>query len=135
VKTVFAAVAGAALLLGAVAPAPLSAHHSTAMFDQSRTMTLEGAVATFQWTNPHAWIQVTAPGPDGEMTEWSIECSSPNTLSRQGWTPRLLTPGQALVIVINPMQDGTNAGLFVGMRLDDGQVFGNVSAAAPGNEG
>ena len=126
-------VAVVALALAALAaPAGLSAHHSTAMFDRAQVRTLEGTVADFQWTNPHAWIQVTAPGPDGEMTEWSIECSSPNTLSRQGWTPRLLAPGQRIVIVINPMQDGTNAGLFVGMTLEDGRVFGDVSAAGGG---
>jgi hypothetical protein len=114
--------------------AALSAHHSTAMFDRVQVRTLEGTVVDFQWTNPHAWIQVSAPGPDGTMVEWSVECSSPNTLSRQGWTPGLLAPGQSLVIVINPMRDGTNAGLFVGMTLEDGQVFGDVSAAAGGQQ-
>ena len=82
----------------------------------------EGTVANFQWANPHTWIQVEAPGPDGTVSEWSVECSSPNTLSRQGWTPGLLAPGQPIVIVINPMRDGTSAGLFVGMQLEDGQV-------------
>jgi len=121
---------------GALASAPtVSAHHSTAMFDQEQVLTLEGTVANFQWANPHTWIQVEAPGPDGTVSEWSVECSSPNTLSRQGWTPRMLAPGERIVIVVNPMRDGTSAGLFVGMRLQDGREFGNVSAAGAGGQG
>ena len=44
----------AALVLAPAAPA--LAHHSFAMFDQSKIVTLEGTVHEFQWTNPHAWI-------------------------------------------------------------------------------
>ena len=63
-------VAGLALCALA-SSAALSAHHSTAMFDRVQVRTLEGTVVDFQWTNPHAWIQVSAPGPDGTMVEWS----------------------------------------------------------------
>jgi hypothetical protein len=134
VRTPFVVALG--LSLAALASsAAHSAHHSTAMFDRGRVITLEGAVVDFQWTNPHAWIQVTAPGPDGTLVEWSVECSSPNTLSRQGWTPGLLAAGQSIVMVINPMRDGTNAGLFIGMTLEDGRVFGDVSAAGAGGQG
>ena len=70
----------AAALAAAVA-APASAHHSAAMFDRTRSVDLKGTVKAFQWTNPHSWIQVEAPGPDGKLEEWSVECGSPNTLA------------------------------------------------------
>jgi hypothetical protein len=99
------------------------AHHSTAMFEREAKVTLVGVVKEFQWTNPHAWIQVTAPGPEGKPAEWSVECGSPNTLSRQGWKASMLKPGDKISIVVNPMKDGTPAGLFVSMTLADGRML------------
>ncbi len=46
---------GVSLLLGTGAA---SAHHSAAMFDPSKEVTLTGTVKEFQWTSPHCWIQV-----------------------------------------------------------------------------
>lgn len=107
-----------------VAVVPAVAHHSTSMFDVTRHATLVGRIKAFQWTNPHAWIQVTVPGPDGTDVEWSIECNSPNTLSRQGWKPTTFTPGDQVTVVANPMKDGTHAALLVTVTLPDGRVLG-----------
>lgn len=124
---------GLALALGVLAWfGPAGAHHSTAMFDRDTEVTLEGTIEEFQWTNPHAWIQVAVPGPGGELVEWSIECGSPNTLSRRGWTPSMLTPGETVSIVANTMKDGTPAALFVSMTLADGRVFGRGATTAGG---
>lgn len=113
------------LAFGAASMARLAhAHHSTAMFDQNSRVTLTGVLKELQWTNPHAWIQVMAQGPDGSSTEWSIECSSPNTLSRQGWKPSMMKAGDKVSIVANPMKDGTHAGLLVTLTLPDGRVLG-----------
>ena len=110
--------------VAASAPRLARAHHSTAMFDQGVRITLIGVVKEFQWANPHAWIQVMAQGTDGAPTEWSVECGSPNTLSRQGWKPTMLKADDKVVIVVNPMKDGTHAGLLVTLTLADGRVLG-----------
>ena len=102
-----------AAVMAALVGSTLSAHHSFAMYDQKKVVTLTGVIKEFQWTNPHSWIQVVAPGPDGKPAEWSIECSSPNTLSRQGWKPSTFKPGDKVVVVANPMKDGTHAGLLI----------------------
>jgi hypothetical protein len=114
----------ALLLVTSLAPASMGAHHSTAMFERDARVTLTGVIKEFQWTNPHAWIQVVAPGPDGKPAEWSIECNSPNTLSRQGWKPSTFKPGDKVVVVANPMKDGTHAGLLITATLADGRVLG-----------
>ncbi|MEQ1757026.1 MAG: DUF6152 family protein [Vicinamibacterales bacterium] len=106
------------------APRFAAAHHSTAMFDQGARVTLTGSIKEFQWANPHAWIQVISPAADGTPVEWSIECGSPNTLSRQGWKPSVLKFGDKVSIVANPMKDGTHAGLLVTVTLADGRVLG-----------
>lgn len=115
---------GLVLALAAGAAPAAGAHHSTAMFDRDAKVTLNGVIKDFQWTNPHAWIQVVAPGPDGRPAEWSIECNSPNTLSRQGWKASTFKPGDKVAIVANPMKDGTHAGLLITVTLADGRVLG-----------
>jgi len=91
---------------------PAMAHHSGAMFDDQKSTTLTGTVRAFQWSNPHCWIQVLVSGPQGPV-EWSVEMGSPSQLMRGGWKPRSLTPGEPIIVVIHPMRDGTNGGLFV----------------------
>jgi hypothetical protein len=114
-----------------MAPHLAVAHHSTAMFEAEKRVTLSGTITDFQWTNPHAWIQVAVPGADGKPAEWSFECGSPNTLSRQGWKPSTLKPGDPVTVVANPMKDGTNAGLMYTVTLADGRVLGPGAQAAP----
>jgi hypothetical protein len=57
---------GICLGIGVVSFAqPLSAHHSFAMYDSGKQITIEGVVKEFQWTNPHVWIEVMVPTPPG----------------------------------------------------------------------
>ncbi len=107
-KTVLAIAAGAAAV--ALGSTPVSAHHSFAMFDRSKTVTIEGTVKEFQWTNPHVWIQLNVPDAAGKNVEWSIEGISPNYLSRIGWKPSSVKPGDKASIIINPLRDGTPGG-------------------------
>ena len=103
---------------------PALAHHSFAMFDSDREVTLVGTVKEFQWTNPHAWLQLMAPGPDGKMIEWSIEMSSPNGLKRTGWRPSTMKTGDKVTAVIHPLKSGENGGSLVIVTLPDGKVMG-----------
>ena len=96
------------------------AHHSGAMFDDKKSVSIAGTVKTFQWTNPHCWIQVLVPGQEAP-TEWSIEMGSPSALVRGGWKPASLKAGDKIKIVIRPMRDGSNSGLFLSATRDDGQ--------------
>lgn len=107
-KAVLAIAAGAAaVVLGST---PVYAHHSFAMFDRSKTVTLEGTVKEVQWTNPHVWIQIVVTDAAGKNVEWSIESISPNYLERIGWKPSSVKAGDKASIVINPLRDGTPGG-------------------------
>jgi hypothetical protein len=103
---------------------PLGAHHSSAMFDATKTTEITGVVKELQWTNPHIWIQLDIKSPAGAKEEWSIEGGSPNSLSRSGWMKTSFKPGDAVTIRINPMRDGTHAGQFVAAKLADGKTLG-----------
>lgn len=112
-------VAAAIFLAGRV----LLAHHSTAMFDD-RVVELHGTVKEFQWTNPHTWLQLIVEA-NGATTEWSIEGGSPNSLSRNGWRSTTFRAGDVLTVRVNPMKDGTPAGMFIGAKFAaDGKTLG-----------
>lgn len=115
------ALLAATALLGAAAP--LAAHHSAAMFDDTKVIELSGTVKALQWTNPHVWLQVLV----GEQaTEWSLEGGSPNSLSRQGWRSTTFKEGDVVTVRLRPMKDGTAAGQFIGAKFAaDGHTVGN----------
>jgi hypothetical protein len=113
----------------AVLPIPAAvAHHAATMFDTTKVVEMTATVKEMQWTNPHIWIQVYVSKPDGSKQEWSIEGGGPNSLSRQGWRPTSFKPGDVVTLRINPMRDGTPAGLFVGARFSDSTTLGRWDA-------
>ena len=111
---------------------PAFAHHSFAMFDQSKALTLKGTVREFQWTNPHAWIHLDVPNQAGGVDTWQVELNSPNNLKRQGWKSTSLKVGDAVTLLLNPLKDGTKGGLFVAVTLPDGSVLGDPTRARGG---
>jgi Family of unknown function (DUF6152) len=112
-------------IAAAMAAVPALAHHSFAMFDAEKSVTLEGTVKEFQWTNPHAWIMLTVAGQSGQPEQqWAIEMNGPGGLARQGWRPKTLTPGMPVAVTIHPLRDGTNGGQFMDVKLPDGTVLG-----------
>ena len=100
------------------------AHHSFAAFDMEKTATLSGSVKEFQWLNPHSWIQMMVADASGNAVEWSIEMSSPSGLSRQGWKPKTLRPGDKITVIMHPLRDGRTGGSFVSGTLADGSKMG-----------
>jgi len=112
-----------AAVLG-VAASLAAAHHSFAMFDQTKQVTVIGKVVEIQWTNPHVWLQVVVD-ENGKKTEWSLEGGSPNTLSRQGWRAATFKAGDVVTVRFNPMKDGSAAGQFIGAKFEaDGKTIG-----------
>ena len=108
------------------------AHHSFAMFDQSKQLPLKGTVHDFQWTNPHAFIDIDVPNEQGGTDLWKVELNSPNNLKRQGWRSNIMHPGDKVTVVINPLRDGSKGGLFVTATLADGKVLGDPTRARGG---
>jgi hypothetical protein len=116
-KKVVIAVCAAALAT------PALAHHSAAMFDHAKVVTLKGTVKEFQYTNPHSWLQVMVTGPDGRATEWGFEAEGPSTLLRAGIKAKSFEPGDKVTIIANPMKDGRPAGALISATKADGSVF------------
>jgi len=104
------------------------AHHSFAMFDQSQTVTLQGTVADFRWTNPHVFIEVLVKGESGADEEWSIEMTSPEHLARAGWRPATLRAGDKVTLSIHPMRDGVKGGQYLSGTGPNGPLLGGAPA-------
>ncbi len=77
------AVLVAAAVFGIAGPA--LAHHSFTMFDMTKRITLVGTVTSFEWTNPHSYIEIDVPDDKGAVKHWSIEMGSPSILMQSGW--------------------------------------------------
>jgi hypothetical protein len=107
----------------AVAAGSIQAHHSAAMFDMSKTVTVQGTVKEFQYTNPHSWLQVLVASPDGKTVEWGFETEGPSTLLRVGIKLKTFQPGDKVTIVAHPMRDGRPAGAWVSATKADGTIY------------
>ena len=106
------------------AAAPEMAHHSSAMFDQSKTVTLEGVVKKWELTNPHSWLWVDVKGKDGKVVTWGFEAEGPSTLQRAGIKPSDFKEGTKITITGNPMRNGEPAAIWVdAVRASDGKKF------------
>ena len=89
-----------------------TAHHSTTMFDHSRTLTLKGVVIELRWTNPHVTLLVKGTVADGEEpSEWLLEMTSPGNLVRAGgWSRNAVKPGDEVVVEMSPLRDAEKHG-------------------------
>ena len=104
------------LALGAFLPA--FAHHSFAMYEKDKILTLKGEVKTFQWSNPHSVIWfVVKPEGGGEPQEWGVETTSPGVLTRAGWTRNTIKPGDRVSVEFNPLRDGSHGGGLISVTL------------------
>ena len=108
------------------------AHHSFAMFDQSKSVTVQGTVKDFRWTNPHVFIQLLVKTEGGSEVEWSIEMTSPEHLARNGWRPGTLKAGDAVTLEIHPMRDGTAGGQYISGSGPDGPMAGSPAPKSDG---
>src|SRR5208282_6717196 len=87
-----------------MAATPVLAHHSFAMFDLTRKVTVQGTVVKFEWSNPHVWIHVRVPDQSAAgSTEVAIEAPALSGLARVGWAADSLKPGDKVTIQYHPL--------------------------------
>jgi hypothetical protein len=118
--------------LGALAAvAPVLAHHSFTMFDTTKQVTITGTVTSFEWTNPHTYIEIDAADTSGAVKHWSIELGSPSILQKSGWKFNSLKQGDKTTLIISPLKNGKAGGFLNQATLPDGRVVGNGPGRGP----
>ena len=115
----------------ALAALPVSAHHSFVMFDTTKQSTLVGTVTTFEWTNPHTYIELDVKDEAGVVKHWSIELGSPSILQQSGWKHNTLKAGTPVTLIVNPLKNGNPGGLLIQATLADGKKLGNGPGRGP----
>ena len=121
------ALAGAVALTIVGGAVPAGAHHSFAMFDMAKDVTVTGTVRVFQWTNPHSYIQLMVPDASGKQVEWSIEMGAPMYLYARGWRPGSLKAGMTIVVLVHPLRNGKPGGAVQTVKTADGKEIGRTS--------
>lgn len=118
-RALFAIAVGCALTAAGAA----QAHHSAAMFDREKTVTLTGTIKEFQWTNPHTWVQIEVESPGGQKVEWSLEGGGPSAMYRRGWRAGSLKPGDKVTITTHPLHSGQPGGSLMAVTFADGRTL------------
>ena len=100
---------------------PLSAHHSTAMYNMATPTTITGTVKRFEWTNPHAFIYLDVKDEKGNMVEWEIELMSLNHLRSYGWVRTTVKAGEQITCTGGAAKSGAPSMISALLKLPDGR--------------
>lgn len=112
-------IAGAACAFGSAA----FAHHSFAMFDNSKKIDVKGTVKEIQWTNPHVWLEMVVD-ENGQQKTYDFEGGAVAVLKRFGWTKDTVKAGDTIVLTAHPFKDGKAGGSIDFVTLADGRKVG-----------
>jgi hypothetical protein len=112
------------------------AHHSFAMFDNTKNLTVTGTVNTLEWANPHIWLWIDVAEADGKVVKYGFEGAAPGEMSRQsGWTKRSVIKGDKVTVQYRPLKDGRPGGTMGRVTKADGKVVGNAGTRGGGPGG
>jgi hypothetical protein len=101
---------------------PASAHHSFAMYDQTKTLVLTGVAYQFVAQANHAELHFYLIGPDGKLVkdkdgknaDWGVEMAGAAAMAQQGVTAAAFPAGTIFSLKMNPLRDGSNFGSRAG---------------------
>ena len=115
-------IAGVTLEVGLLASSqPVLAHHGSAMYDASHTVTVKGTVTSFEFMNPHCAIHFDVKDEKGSVISWTADTNNPSMLARGGWTKDSVKPGDEITVVGNPAKSGSSSLLLKKVVLPNGK--------------
>ena len=102
--------------------APAMSHHSFAMYDQTKTVSMTGIMTRFVAQANHAEIHFVPLGPDGKpmrgsdgkLITWGVEMAGAAAVANQGITATSFPVGTIFSVKLNPLRDGSNFGSRTG---------------------
>ena len=118
-----AVVASIAAALSVGIPRPASAHHSHAMFDMSKEVTIKGTVTNYSYRNPHVFLHVDVKNDKGEVASWAVEMSNISNMQSRGIYLSTFKPGDVVTVKINPLRNGRLGGNYTSVTAADGKVY------------
>lgn len=108
----------AASALTGLGASPAFAHHSFAMYDQTKTVVMTGVMYQFVAQANHAELHFYLVGPDGKLQKgadgkpvpYGVEMMGAAAVAEQGISANTMPAGTILSVKVNPMRDGSNFG-------------------------
>lgn len=98
-----------ALIVAVVAFAGVAfAHHGTANYETDKNITVKGVVTGFDFVNPHVQVFWETKDGSGAAQKWQGELTSPNRLTRAGWSKNSIKVGDTITISGYPAKSGSN---------------------------
>jgi uncharacterized protein DUF6152 len=114
------------LLAGAMALAlasPAWSHHSHAMYDHTKEVSVTGTVAEFVFRNPHVFLHIDVKTESGETVRYSIEMSNIPNMIRRGIGQATFKSGDQVTAKVHPLRDGRPGGNYVTVVAADGKLY------------
>ena len=103
--------------------ANVRAHHSHAMFDMTREVSITGTVTAYAYRNPHVFLYVDVKGADGEVKNWAVEMSNIANMESRGIYLSTFKPGDTITVMLNPLRDGRAGGNYTSVIAPDGKKY------------
>ena len=125
------AMTGSAVLAALALGGSAAAHHSYSMFDASKPISLDGTVAKFEWTNPHAFIWLYAAKSGGGYALYGFETGSPLRLEHIGWSRDSIKAGDKVTVEYLPLKDGRPGGNLIRVGHADGKWLQGAGGPTP----
>jgi hypothetical protein len=91
---------------------PLFAHHGNASYDTAKTVTVQGTVTEYIWSNPHVLLKLDAKDGSGKTLHWIIEAQNPLSQTEVGWTKDTFKPGDKVTVEVIQAKNGLPVGRF-----------------------
>ena len=117
-------VLAAAMALAVSAPA--WSHHSHAMFDHDKEVTITGTVAEWVFRNPHVFLYVDVKTDSGDTVKWSVEMSNITNMLKVGFATTTFKAGDKVMVTMHPLTDGRPGGNYIVATSADGKQFGRM---------
>jgi hypothetical protein len=101
---------------------PLSGHHgSTLLYDMNRNVTMKGVVTSFQYKNPHVYINYDVKDAKGHVVNWVVETYAPIVMvKRDGWTRDTFKIGDEIIVTVWPARSGAPRGFLAKLVMPTG---------------
>ena len=98
-------------------------HHSHAMFDHSKEMTVTGTVTEFVFRNPHVFLYIDVENEKGGTVNYWIEMSNIPNMIRRGIGQTTFRPGDTVTVNMHLLKDGRPGGSYVTITAADGKTY------------
>jgi hypothetical protein len=104
------------------------AHHSTATFETSKEISLQGTVTSWRWINPHCVLIFEVKDETGRIRTWTAETANPYSMTLRGWSRGTFKAGDGVTVTVQPARNGEPAGILLTAVLPNGD---KLDARAP----